>query len=463
MRAGTDGTDAGILMSAYAFDLDPWQQSVLDCWLGTDDAGNYTVATGGLSVPRQNGKNGTVEAREFFGMVINADRILHTAHATKTAKRSFYRLVALFTDKRHPEVMRLVRNIRYTNGEEAIELINGGSIEFSTRTRQGNRGFDGITLVVYDEAQELTEDQLEATMATLAASATGNRQVIYTGTPPYPGCPGTVFLRVRASITSGQDSTGAWHEWSVDGVSLDSIDTSDVDIWYATNPALGRRLTEGFTRTEQQAMSKDGFCRERLGWWPPEQLHQEDLAIDAAAWAACKSQALKPDGKTAYGIKFSFDGSEVALSGAVVPKDGPSRITLIARRPTSQGLQWLGDWLNERYAKASCVVIDGKNGADVLIDKIATTWRAKNSILRPGGKQILSAVGTLTNALSEKTVSWYFGQEDLNNSAVTSVKRPIAGGWGFGGENPIPIESAALALWGAKTAKRDPTRKMRIG
>ena len=101
-RVATDGRDAADLIAAYGFTLDPWQRLVLDCWLGTDEHGNYTMTVGGLSVPRQNGKNGTLEAREFFGMIVNADRILHTAHATKTAKRSFNRMVAIFTDKRHP-------------------------------------------------------------------------------------------------------------------------------------------------------------------------------------------------------------------------------------------------------------------------------------------------------------------------------------------------------------------------
>ena len=46
---------------------------------------------------------------------------------------------------------------------------------------------------------------------------------------------------------------------------------------------------------------------------------------------------------------------------------------------------------------------------------------------------------------------------------MTSVRRPIGGGWGFGGDNSAPIEAASLALWGVKTSKRDPSRKMRIG
>lgn len=45
----------------------------------------------------------------------------------------------------------------------------------------------------------------------------------------------------------------------------------------------------------------------------------------------------------------------------------------------------------------------------------------------------------------------------------TAVKRPIAGGFGFGGDNSLPVEACALALWGAKTSRRDPTRKMKIG
>ena len=78
-------------------------------------------------------------------------------------------------------------------------------------------------------------------------------------------------------------------------------------------------------------------------------------------------------------------------------------------------------------------------------------------------KDIIAAVSTLTDALNEQNVTWYEAQEILNDSATTSVKRPIGGGWGFGGENPSPIEACSLALWGAKNSKRDPSRKMRLG
>ena len=162
-------------------------------------------------------------------------------------------------------------------------------------------------------------------------------------------------------------------------------------------------------------------------------------------------------------MKFTADGAEVVLCGAVIPKEGKSRISLIDRRPTGYGIQWLADWLNERYTKACCVVIDGRNGVDVLVDKINDTWRVKGSVVRPTARDVIASVSTLTDALNEQTVTWFEGQEVLRDSAVTSTKRPISGGWGFGGDNSAPIEACALALWGAKNSKRDPDRKMRIG
>ena len=462
-RVSSDGDDAAALMAAYASPLDPWQKSILDCWLGRDEAGTYTVTMAGLSGPRQNGKNVCLEAIELYFMVVLGAWILHTAHQVRTSKKSFRRLEAIYTDRRHPELGGIVRNIRYTNGEECIELDNGGSIEFSARSRQAARGFDGITLVVFDEAQELTEDQLEAIMATLSASATGIRIIIFAGTPPYPGCPGTVFRRRRQVSLEAPGAHDAWHEWSVEGDSVEAIPREDPAVWYRTNPALGRRLTEEFTREELRSMTADGFCRERLGWWSPEVRSQADTAIPEAIWDGCRSEAPKPEGKTAYGVVFSPDGSEVTLCGAVIPKDGPARISLIERKPTVMGTRWLSDWLRERYGVACCVVIDGRNGVDLLVERISDTWRAPGSLIRPKAGDVVAAASTLLDALNEKTVTWYGQQEALRDSAVTATRRPIGGGWGFGGDDPCPIAACALALWGCKSSKRDPTRRQRIG
>ena len=463
-RTSSDGPDAALLMEAYGSKLDPWQETILTCWLGKDEEDQYTVTSAGLTCPRQNGKNLCLEAREFYGMVVNGEKILHTAHQVKTSKKSFRRIERMFTDKRHPEITEIVKKIRYTNGEECIELDNGGSIEFSARSRQAARGFDGISLVVFDEAQELTDEQLEALMATLSASATGTRQIIYTGTPPYPNCPGEVFRRRRNVCTQNPGPHDAWHEWSVAADNIEEINTADVDLWYMTNPSLGIRLTEEFTAEELKTMSKDGFARERLGWWSPVFEASGERAIDPSAWKECASDKMKPSGKTAYGVKFTPDGAEVVLCGAVVPQDGsPARISLIKHEQTGLGTRWLADWLSEKYKEAACVVIDGRNGADVLADRLGETWKAKGSVVRPSARDVVAAAALLVDDINEKNLTWYSKHLEVNDSAMAAIKRHIAGGWGFGGENCAVIEACALALWGARKSKRDPTRKMRIG
>jgi hypothetical protein len=280
---------------------------------------------------------------------------------------------------------------------------------------------------------------------------------VYVGTPPDPTAVGTVFDGIRRKAKKSTKT--AWFEFSVEDVG----DVKDKERWAATNPALGRRILISTIEGEAEQMDKKTFARERLGWWMPPAQAKVDYALDKKAWAACASDELKPEGKTAYGVKFSADGSEVVLCGAVCPENGPARISLIERKPTAQGTRWLADWLNERYQKAACVVIDGRNGVDVLVDRICDTWKMKGSVIRPSAKDMVASVSLLVNEINEQTVTWYRLQEALDISATTSTKRSIGGGWGFGGEDSAPIEACSLALWGARNSKRDPSRKMRIG
>lgn len=345
--------------------------------------------------------------------------------------------------------------IKTALGREQIILKNGGRVVFVARTRNGGRGLHG-DLLVFDEAQELTSEQQASFLPAISASR--NPQTIYLGTPPDENCTGDVFKNIREKALNGTSNSTAWTEYSVDEIG----DVTDRSRWAACNPALGRRMRESTIAAECEQMSEDTFARERLGWWSPVN-NEQDYAIDRAKWKACVSDQKKPEGKTAYGVKFSADGSVVALCGAVCPEEGAARISLIEFKATDRGIQWLADWLNERYQTASCVVVDGRNGVEFLIEKIISVWRNRQSIVRPSGKDVIAAASQLVQEINEQTVTWYKYQEVLNESAITSVKRAIAGGWGFGGENSTPIEAAALALWGCRTSKRNPTKKMRIG
>jgi hypothetical protein len=65
--------------------------------------------------------------------------------------------------------------------------------------------------------------------------------------------------------------------------------------------------------------------------------------------------------------------------------------------------------------------------------------------------------------INENTITWYKEQMMLDESAKNAVQRRIGQAWGFGGEDPLPIEGCSLALWGVRNSKRNPNRKMRIG
>lgn len=450
----TDGEDAAKILKIGGLDLDPWQASLLDDWMAMNPYyPAWICRTCGNSTPRQNGKTGLLQGRAASGMIMYNEEVIYTSHLQKTSTETFEEIASFFDSAK---MRKYVKDIKTAIGREQVILKNGGRIKFLARTRNGGRGQHG-DLLIFDEAQELSTESQASFIPAISASR--NPQVIYTGTPPDGETDGTVFRGIRDSAIAGETKNVAWSEFSVQEIG----NVKDPERWAECNPALGRRIMLTTIEAECEQMPPDTFARERLGWWTPKVERVEEYAIPVDVWDACKSSAPKPDGKIAYGIKFTADSSEVVLCGACVPEYGPARISLIERRPTGYGTQWLADWLNQRFNTASCVVIDGRNGVDVLIDKISSTWRAKGSVIRASSRDVVAAVSTLTDALADQSVSWFDRQEDLRDSAVTSTRRSIGAGWGFGGENPAPIEAASLALWGAKTSKRNPTRRMRIG
>lgn len=450
----TDGGDASRLLAVGDLILDPWQADILDDWMAVTPSGRWMSTTCGGSVPRQNGKTGLLQGRMAAGMLMYNEQVIYTAHLQKTATETFEELASFFDCAK---LRKYVQDIKTALGREQVILKSGARVKFLARTRNGGRGQHG-DLLVFDEAQEV-DDSVQASFIP-AISASLNPQTIYVGTPPETDDGANVFRKLREKALAKETKKTSWFEFSVKEIG----DVHDQERWAMTNPALGRRILLSTIEGECEQMAEDMFARERLGWWCPVVTHKIDAAIDIKAWETCRSTEPKPEGKTAYGVKFSADGSVVSLCGAVQPTDGsPARISLIEMRPTAMGTQWLADWLNARYETASCVVIDGRNGVDVLVDKIASTWKYKGSVIRPGMKDVIAAVSMLTDALSENKVTWFDGQDILNDSAITSIKRPIGGGWGFGGDNPTPIEACSLALYGVKTCKRDPNRKMRIG
>jgi hypothetical protein len=168
-----------------------------------------------------------------------------------------------------------------------------------------------------------------------------------------------------------------------------------------------------------------------------------------------------------YGVKFSPDGREVALSVALRPADGPAHVEVVRVEDMSGGMQWLVDWLVERMPRAAQVAIDGQSNAQELNDRLLSARVPRGAIMRPSAGDVVAACSMLVTAVSECTLT-HFGQEALTASATKTTRRRIGtrGGWGFASTDEADatlVESAALAHWAARTTRRDPNRRSRAG
>ncbi len=449
-----DGRMACELASAYFGDPLPWQPHLLDAMLARDERDRYVLRSIGISVPRQNGKSWVVRARCFYG-ALNGEKILYTCQHGDTSDQMFQELAQAFEDESNPELHALLLAVRRTNGQQAIKLRNGGLIRFTTRTDSLARG-KTYDVLIYDEAQELTEKQQAASLPAISAGAKHNPQTIYLGTPPNPDNIGTVFLSLHEAVHSGKSKMG-WIEWGATEIG----DVNDEARWYEFNPSMGILLDYAAVKGEAEQMQPDVFARERLGWWSPVG-GKGIYALISKKWRDCEVASAPREGKLAFGVKFSHDSLHAAVSWALADRDGPSYVELYDVMGSSGGTVAISDMLLRNRDEIACVCIDGKSGADALRRRMLDGGFPKTALVMGTPAIVQAASSMLSDEVNAGTLS-HIASPALDDSATGSLKRDVGrDGWGFAdGPNSMaaPIESASLALWAARTTKRDPRRE----
>lgn len=453
----SDGDRAVRLLKRGKLHLLAWQAQIITDWLSHDDDGTWAAGTCGLSVPRQNGKSVVVVGRGAFGMIAYGEWVIYTAHLQKTATETFEAFRTFFET---PAMAKYVSEIKTALGREEIRLTNGGRVKFLARTRNGGRGQHG-DLLIFDEAQGVDDDMQASFLPCLAASK--NPQTIYAGTPPDETMAGTVFKRLRQEAHAGHSKGVCWAEWSVDRFTPER--NSDRALWGITNPSYGFLIKPGTVENEFAQLAPDRFARERLGWWENATAKKVDHPIQAAAWDRCQVEKprITPQGVTCYGVKFSPDGTTVSLSVAVKQDTGRTFVEGIECASIATGTAWLVDWLYQRKDKAAQMVIDGRAGAQALIDRLIERGVPRQAVIAPSTANIIAAMQTFYNGVQEQTVA-HAGQPALTAAVTLTDRRKIGndGGWGFKstdqGDASI-AESAALAFWASQTTKRKPGRR----
>lgn len=472
----SDGDLAGAFSAAYELQPDPWQSFVLHDWLALY-RGRWASLTAALAVPRQSGKNALLEMRELYGAVALGERILHTAHEVKTAQKHFRRLKHFFGDMaddpgaKFPELNALVERVRNVNGQEAIVLHNGGSIEVVARSKNSGRGFT-VDVLVMDEAQELDEDALEALMPTTSAAPLGNPQWIFTGTPPGPAAHGEVFTRIRDEAMSEKPGRMCWHEWSAE----EGADLDDREVWRATNPGLvSGRLQIEVIEGERARFSDDGFARERLGMWPAQ--GGSSRVVTAQQWSDSAIE-VAPEGVPAYAVTFNLLGDRLALAGARKHDDGVHVEVIDAledSRGVEGGLAALADWFCERgedgkprWRKSSGIALSGRAGAPALAQLLRDRGVPDRWIVIPSTPKYVDACSMWLEGVRGGTVTHKReGQSALDESvAVTDLDKRGGLAATVPDGDETPVEAVALAHWVARTsllnAKRQTERKAKF-
>lgn len=372
-----------------------------------------------------------------------------------------------FQNDDYPELKAAVKTIRQTNGQEAIVLVNGGSIEFIARSKSSGRGFTCDDLIL-DEAQELTDEQLEALRPVISAAPSGDPQTIYMGTPTPPTSPGTVLARMyKAAHSDAPPQRLAWLEWAVSEVG----DILDRRRWRRVNPAIGIRLREETIGAEATSFSPESFARERLGWWD---VHTDsDTDFPTAEWAACATDSPATDGYAAYAVKFGFDGSHVSLAACLRPDDTDKapHVELIDYRAMRGGVDWIVDFLTgadpahagPRWKSSLGITIDGRAGAPVLVQALRDAGVYQRIIRTPNAGQVGEACAAFEQAITQKALTQY-AQPIVDTATAYARHRPIGRSGLFGYEpsresiDSDPLEAMALAYTLAKSSRRHPGR-----
>lgn len=461
------GEEAAAFGAVAGYELLPWQADVLRDWSAVGPDGKWLHRRCGLSVPRQNGKSvdGIVWAL-FLSLALGAV-VLWTEHNYSTTVemlRRFQDVLGARPGDRSRGIAAFNRRLRRVNSKTAQEAFffeNGGSIHFSTRTASATLGY-AFDSVFYDEAQLLADEHMQTIAPTTTSGRLKNFQEVYLGTPPRPGGSADVFRRLHDEAHAGGAPDLAWSEWAVSEVG----DVRDESRWPEVNPSLGAVADAAPIRAHAGSMLPLSFAQEHLGYWLPQ---VAGGVIDRERWKACEvardeARSRFTDGacRVAFGVKFSADGSRVALAGARRADAGGLLVELVRYEETAAGTAWLADWLAARRGAASCVVVDGRAGADALVERLSGRLPRK-AVVVPRSREAVAAYASFDVAVREGTVA-HTGQPALTDSAVNSVRRKIGseGGWGFGGDDSAPVEAAALALWGVMTTKRDPRRKQEV-
>lgn len=439
-------------------EFDPWQDGAGRVIFAKREDGTLAAMIDGvgMSLPRQVGKTHLI-GYTAFALCVNIPGLLviWTAHHSATSSETFLAMQGM---AQRAKVSPHVAQVFKGSGDEEIRFHNGSRILFGARERGFGRGIPGVDVLIFDEAQILSDKAMSNMLATMNTSQFGLQ--LYIGTPPKPEDNSETFKRMRREALAGTLVDGAWIEFGADPDAKDD----DRAQWRKMNPSFPKRTpVQSLLRLKRKLTPAD-WRREGMGIW-------DDDAEGSRRWSQALWDSTETDtpvdGVRSFAVAYSMDGSRVSVSGAVKHSDGV-HVELVAAHSgaTDAGVETLADWLADRWRQVSMIAIVGAAGA--ALKQALRDRRVSEKAIRVMTTSDYFQANTLAeDALKARTVTHPIGSDgDLLDASVSisDVKRRGSNGqWGWQATVPdgdeTPVESFCAAHWAARTSKRVPGRK----
>jgi hypothetical protein len=422
--------------------FDGWQDGAGRLLLSKRADGLYAADLAAMSIPRQVGKTYLMAAVVFALCLLNPGlTVIWTAHRVKTAKETFNSMGGMAAQER---VVAHIKHVVRGRGDEAILFNNGSRILFGAREAGFGRGFTNVGILIFDEAQILTESAMEDMIA--AQNVAENPLTILAGTPPRPRDPGEVFTMVRTDAVAGDSMETLYIELSAD----EGCDLMDQSQWRKANPSFPSRTPERAMLRMMKNLSEDSFRREGLGVWDAISVHKP--LTTPAQWKALAdigpADDTRPD---ALGVDMSH-ARDISIAGCWVEGESAHLETVWDGSDPSLAV----DWLTTRAGRRIPVVVDAASPAASLVPDLRAR---KVKVVVTSAANMGQACGLLENRLATDTLT-HASQKPLTDAILSARRRPIrdAGGWALDRSDPTsqiyPIVAATLALFGATAESR---------
>lgn len=418
----------------------PWQVGAGQLVLAKRADGKYAATVGGtgMSIPRQVGKTFLVGAIVFALCMLRPKlTVIWTSHRLRTAEETFKKMQAF---ARRKKIAPLVLRVKRGSGEEEIEFRNGSRILFGARERGFGRGFDEVDVLIFDEAQILSDSALDDMIpATNQSRQATGALLLFMGTPPKPTDPGDVFRRMRIEALTGEDTDTGWIEFGADSdfhptpppAPLSHADWLQVE---KANPSYPQDTPREAILRMRKKLGPESFLREGLGIWDDANL---SVALSEAMWrAVCDPESRRDGGPAALGVQVSGDRATAYIGAVGHRADGLLHVEIVDITAPSNA----AEAIKSLHDRLRCpVALDPGSHASSLIQSLADVGIEVEQVTL---HKYAATCGTFYDAVKSRDLR-HRGQAQLDAAVPPAIRALPRGAWVW---DEAPLKAVTLAL-----------------